>query len=335
MARAFRTLAILGAVALAAGCSVKDTTTPDLTGPSELALSLSVSATPDTISQDGTAQTQVVVIARDAAGKAVAGLPVRFDVTRNGQIVDYGVLSAKTVVTGSDGRASVVYTAPAPPANSSDVGTTTVSVLATPIGTNYANIVPRTVDIRLVPPGSVPPTGLGPVATFSYSWSGTPGAGVPVVFNAAASSSPAGLVSYAWDFGDGTTGGNGVTVQHTFSVAGTYAVRLTVTDKKGQIAWMTQQVTVAAGPTALFTWAPASPTSGAIVTFNAALSWAVPPATIATYAWDFGDPQPGSPVIGGVTAFHAFGAAGTYTVRLVVTDSNGLVGQLTQTVTVQ
>jgi PKD repeat protein len=330
MARAFRTLAILGAVALAAGCSVKDTTTPDLAGPSELALSLNMSATPDTISQDGSSQTLVVVIARDSAGRAVAGLPIRFDVTLDGQIVDYGVLSVKTVLTGSDGRASAVYTAPAPPLNSSDIATTTVSVVATPIGTNYANIVPRTVDVRLVPPGSVPPSGLGPVAKFAFSWSGAQGAGVPVVFNAAESSSPAGLVSYVWDFGDGAVG-NGVTVQHVFGTAGTYSVRLTVTDRKGQTAWITQQVLVAAGPTALFTWSPASPVHGTVVTFDGSMSWAVPPATVASYVWEFGDGSVGS----GVTTFHSFAAAGTYIVRLGVTDNSGLVGRTTQTIIVQ
>ena len=49
MARAFRTLVLLAAVALAAGCSVEEAPAPSLTGPSELSLSLTVAATPDTI----------------------------------------------------------------------------------------------------------------------------------------------------------------------------------------------------------------------------------------------------------------------------------------------
>ncbi len=102
MARAFRTLALLiSAVALAAGCSVKDAPAPSLTGPSELSLSLTMAATPDTITQDGSSQALVVVVARDVSGRAVANLPIRFDVMKDGQVVDYGALSTKTGLTGA------------------------------------------------------------------------------------------------------------------------------------------------------------------------------------------------------------------------------------------
>ena len=51
-----------------------------------------------------------------------------------------------------------------------------------------------------------------------------------VTLNGSASYDPDGeIVSYEWDFGDSTTG-NGVTVQHTYAVDGTYTVTLTVTD---------------------------------------------------------------------------------------------------------
>src|SRR5215472_5298253 len=57
------------------------------------------------------------------------------------------------------------------------------------------------------------------------------------------SASTGGVTAYAWDFGDGTTG-SGETPSHTFSVAGTYSVKLTVTGAGGQTASTTQQVTV-------------------------------------------------------------------------------------------
>jgi chitodextrinase len=331
MARAFRTLALLiSAVALAAGCSVKDAPAPSPTGPSELSLSLTMAATPDTITQDGSSQALVVVVARDDSGRAVANLPIRFDVMRNGQVVDYGTLSTKTGLTSADGRAQVVYTAPTPPPNSSDSQASVVSVLATPVGTNYASVVPRAVEIRLVPAGQILPPGIGPTSVFTYAWPGSQGAGVPLAFDASGSSSSAGPVSCGWDFGDGTTG-SGVAVQHSYSVAGTYVVRLTVTDNKGQTAWSTQRVTVAPGPTAQFTWAPQTPTHGLPVTFDASASWAMPPASVVSYAWDFGDGWSGS----GVTAFHSYAAAGSYSVKLTVTDNNGLVGRQTLPVTVQ
>jgi PKD repeat protein len=333
MARAFHTLTLLAAVALAAGCSVEETTAPSPTGPSELALSLNLAATPDTISQDGSAQALVVVFARDAAGRAVAGLPIRLDVEKDGAIQDYGVLSAKTVTTAGDGRASALYTAPAPPANSSDLRTTIVSVLATPIGTNHAAIQPRAVDIRLVPPGLIPPPG-ALEASFSYAPT-APGVGAPVTFNASASKSPVGVASYAWSFGDGTTG-NGVLAVHSYPTAGTYAVRLTITDSKGLTAWTSQYVTVAA-PKANFTWSPAAPTlvrpaTEVTVNFDAGMSWVDPPAIITAYSWDFGDGGVGS----GVTTRHNYSPAltTTFLVTLAVTDSNGVTTLITKPVTV-
>src|ERR1035437_2282980 len=115
MVRAFRALTLLLTVAAAASCSTKNTTAPPLSGPSELSLSLTVAATPAIITQDGAAQAQVIVVARDSAGRGIANLPLRLEITQGGQIVDYGVLSAKSVTTGSDGRASAVYTAPRAP----------------------------------------------------------------------------------------------------------------------------------------------------------------------------------------------------------------------------
>ncbi|MGY2130532.1 PKD domain-containing protein, partial [Blastococcus sp. SYSU DS0617] len=58
-------------------------------------------------------------------------------------------------------------------------------------------------------------------------------AGLDVAFDASASADVDGSVdSYAWDFGDGTTG-TGATASHTYAAAGTYAVTLTVTDDAG------------------------------------------------------------------------------------------------------
>jgi len=51
-------------------------------------------------------------------------------------------------------------------------------------------------------------------------------------FDAGGSSDNVGIVSYEWDFGDGTTG-TGLTVNHTYAEPGTYNVTLTVTDATG------------------------------------------------------------------------------------------------------
>ena len=49
---------------------------------------------------------------------------------------------------------------------------------------------------------------------------------------------------YVWDFGDGSAAGSGKVIKHTFTNAGSYQVKLTVTDHKGQAGVTTRTVVV-------------------------------------------------------------------------------------------
>jgi PKD repeat protein len=85
---------------------------------------------------------------------------------------------------------------------------------------------------------------LAPVASISGAISGT--AGAAVIFSAAGSSDPQGQpLSYAWNFGDSTTG-TGVSTTHTYSAAGVYIVTLKVTDSSGLAGTATSQATISA-----------------------------------------------------------------------------------------
>lgn len=99
-------------------------------------------------------------------------------------------------------------------------------------------------------PPSTGPSNKGPLAMFSPSVSSGP-APLAVTFDATASNDPDGtIVGYSWDFGDFTTG-SGQIVNHTFP-AGSFTVKLTVTDNKGATASSTTVIS-ASGP-------PAAPT---------------------------------------------------------------------------
>lgn len=308
---------------------MKDQEAPPLTGPSEFGTSVNVAVTPDVLQQDGASQSVVSVTVFNSVGKPASGVPLRAEIRVNGQSVDFGTLSARSIVTGADGRAILVYTAPFVSASVESI----VEITATPIGTNYANAVERNALIRLVPTGVVlPPSGLNPKFTFSPA---APTQGQGVFFDGSTSTASATnpIAQYRWDFGDGSSG-TGQTVTHAFTNAGAYFVRLTISDASGRSSSTTQTVTVAAGavPTASFTFGPTPVRPNIAVNFNGTSSVATPGRTIVSYRWEYGD---GSPMESGAQVAHAFAAVGIYTVTLTVTDDVGRTHTTNRTVTVQ
>ena len=173
----------------------------------------------------------------------------------------------------------------------------------------------------------------GPIAPVAVA-TATPQTGVAplaVTLNGSGSFDQDGtIVSYGWNFGDGTSG-DGSVVSHTYSTTGSYTAVLTVTDSQGLSASQSVQIQATAPnmlPTAVIA---ASSTSGAAplaVTFNGSGS-TDPDGSIATYAWNFGDGTTSSRAVVSKT----FNTAGTYTVTLTVTDNRG--GKGTSSVVVQ
>src|SRR5918993_2963326 len=90
-----------GAVLLLAGSLAACTDTqeaPSLIGPSGLAQSMTLTASPDRIAHNGSAQSVITVAMRDDTGQPLAGQRVSVGATA-------GTTSAFDVVTGSDGSA--------------------------------------------------------------------------------------------------------------------------------------------------------------------------------------------------------------------------------------
>lgn len=136
-------------------------------------------------------------------------------------------------------------------------------------------------------------------------------------------------LTYAWNWGDGSPQGSGVTATHHYATVGSYTVTLTVTDSLGGTATVTKNVTASlhAAPEAAFS----SVVSGLGVTFDGSSSSASDGATIVTYDWNFGDSTAhGS----GAKPAHTYAASGTFAVKLTVTDSMGATNSVTHQVTV-
>ena len=81
-----------------------------------------------------------------------------------------------------------------------------------------------------------------PIAATDGPWSGLEGG--PILMSAAASSDPDNdVLTYAWDFGDGTTA-TGLSPVHVYAQDGSFTVTLTVTDTRGLIGVTTATATV-------------------------------------------------------------------------------------------
>jgi PKD repeat protein len=307
---------------------------------------LSVTATPDTINQDGASRSTVIIAAHGASGQVMSGLSVRVDMSVGGVAQDFGTLSARNLVTGPDGRVSVTYTAPPAPPPAAAGKINVVSIVASPVSNNAQGVFAAggsSADIRLTPVGVILPPADAPTPSFVIS-------PTPVSFNvearfdasrscpgavnangACATTSSQSIVKYAWDYGDGDTA-VGQVQTHIYKSLGSFTVTLTVTNDRSISASTTQVVTVGAtaGPKAAFTFSPTSPVVGDNVQFNAALSASTIGHDLTKYAWVFGDGTTGS----GILATHTYATAGAYAVTLTVTDDTGQNAATQQTVTV-
>jgi len=213
-------------------------------------------------------------------------------------------------------------------------GTHTVSVDVTnPIGTTTAT-TPVDVAVQSCSPFGSAQLGLSISSTSVTS-------GTPISFNASFYFyTPQACDVFSWTFGDGQTSSL-QTVDHTYASDGTYSVRLTVSHPDGTSKSASNTVTVGSPPppppTGCPTSAPSDRTvfinyagtsSGCNTTTNCATSETIvfqPQAygytfqTCDTFLWSFGD--------GGTSTLkspsHFYTAAGTFTVRLTVTNSFG------------
>jgi DNA/RNA endonuclease G (NUC1)/PKD repeat protein len=173
-----------------------------------------------------------------------------------------------------------------------------------------------------------------PVANAGGPYIGTEGS--PVFLSGNDSSDPDGdAITYAWEFGDGTTG-TGIAPSHTYADNGTYLVKLTVTDTYGAESTVTTSVVVANVDPTVHVFAGATLLQGE--TFTGSTTFTDPGADSWTATVDYGDGSGAQPLaISGktVSLSHRYTTAGSYTVTVTVRDNDGGTGTRTATVVVQ
>jgi len=180
-----------------------------------------------------------------------------------------------------------------------------------------ANLMAMAISVQSLPVPNQPP-----VADAGGPYSGITGSVVSM--DGSKSYDPDGkIVSFSWDYGDGSALGSGMNPSYIYVLAGAYTVTLTVTDDKGSTGKKQTAANISAPgnqPPVAHAGGPYTVALGSPVQFNGSTS-TDPDGTIVSYSWDYGD---GSLLGAGDKPTHLYAAAGAFTVTLTVTDDKGL-----------
>jgi DNA/RNA endonuclease G (NUC1) len=196
---------------------------------------------------------------------------------------------------------------------------TTVDAVEALSGYDLLSLLPDQVEIA-VESGTKPPT-----ASLNGPFTINEGGSVNVV--GSVSDADGDAVTVALDFGDGQTA-SGSSATHPYAQNGSYTITLTATDTRGLVTTATTTASVNNAPPAITSLtAAASVVSGVPFAVSATFSdaGALDAPWHYSFAWGEGTPTTGnaasqSQVIG---ATHTYLQAGTYALRLTVTDKDG------------
>jgi hypothetical protein len=232
------TVAALCLVLANAGCQ-HDVEIPDLEGPSETGLSLSLTVSKDALVSDGRDFAVVTAVVRDPNGRLAPNQDVFFAIAdESGRFADIGVIvgsngpgTGATVRTNAQGVAQVIYEAPA---RTDATANQTVLVMARLVSNDANGVIYHRVriELRSAEPRIFPNPAPNGAATCSFIVEPAVGpffVGQVIGFHSTSSGS---IIRYEWDFGDKTTG-DAPDEAHVYRVAGTYTVIHVVTDSLG------------------------------------------------------------------------------------------------------
>jgi gliding motility-associated-like protein len=164
-----------------------------------------------------------------------------------------------------------------------------------------------------------------PIANFNFSNLGRC-ARTPITFNNTSTAADGIITSWVWNFGDATpivTATNGNPIQHTYTLDGTYTVKLIVkTDKGCDADTFSLPITITATPIASFILPGGIclPSGFAQFTNNTTITDGTLPTV--TYVWSFGDASATSTA---TSPSHIYAGTGPYNVKLVATSAIGCI----------
>jgi PKD repeat protein len=126
------------------------------------------------------------------------------------------------------------------------------------------------------------------------------------------------LLSYAWDFGDGSKG-CGIATDHIYTKNGLYTVTLTVKDNNGAVSTDIVNVTVNnPAPYGILMVAKPTVKEDELIHFTGTAQDTSSDEPLLAFAWDFGDG-----IIGyGSNVTHSYSLPGSYKVELSITDDD-------------
>jgi len=178
-------------------------------------------------------------------------------------------------------------------------------------------------------------TNMPPVAEAGEDATGVEG--TPVSFDGSATSDPgtADVLTYSWNFGDGSPASSEIAPTHTYVDNGVYTVTLTVKDDAGAVSTDTLTVTIENAVPAASATNDGPAQEGAAVTVTATQT---APGTLATFTYSFDWDNDGVYEIvdqSEASATYTWLDDGVYTVGVMIKDNDGGVGLATTTVTVE
>jgi PKD repeat protein len=174
-----------------------------------------------------------------------------------------------------------------------------------------------------------------PVASFTYS--APTCAGDSTHFTDLSSTPHGTIVTWKWNFGDGTTVTiqfpNNPNVNHLYANGGTYTVTLTITTSDQCTNSKSQSVQVTPRPAANFTYATTRCANLPVQFTDLSQTGGGPP--VNQWLWNFGDPGSGSANTSTLkNPLHSFTHSGTFSVNLMVTNATGCFDSISKSVSV-